>query len=151
VNESQHTQIFLTQLRADPNLVVFKHCDRFTKDIPDASVTGYHRTTWLEFKAPPAKVDLIRYIGESLSQLHTMCRLAKADRAFYITWRKKQVALWHPVTLMNYVRTGTPEDQIRYHDVVIWDELMVLLHQSDRLPLRWPTEKLNEIIRLFKE
>ena len=74
--------------------------------MPDTSVTGYGRTTWLEFKAPPKGRKILEYISHSMNQLHTMCRLDKpAGLAHYVIWdQERHMSLWRPVALMFLIR-----------------------------------------------
>jgi hypothetical protein len=128
MNESQRTRDLLAELRQDPGLTIIKHCDRFTKGVPDTSVTGYMRTTWLEFKDPPVRVDLMNYIRESMLQLHLMCELDKPNGfAHYCIWRGNRLQVWRPRALMLLARQHRSEKDMVLKDVVNTTPPMVIM------------------------
>lgn len=67
-----------------PGFVVLGHRDGVTSGVPDWSVTGEGRTTWIEFKhaAPNFKSTGIQEL--------TMMRLAGAGYARYVVWEEKR-------------------------------------------------------------
>jgi len=63
MTESQFQSRLLKALRSHPALkdaVIFKHSDRFSRGIPDFSVTVNARTTWWEVKVAPGKTTKIQ-------------------------------------------------------------------------------------------
>lgn len=63
--------------------VIIRHEDRFTKGIPDLSVTGEGKTSWWEIKLLNP-----RLISSSVQEL-TMIKLAEAGIAFYVLFDVK--------------------------------------------------------------
>ncbi len=155
MSESTRTRTLLTTLRGASDLVTLKHSDRFTTGIPDLSVTGHGRTSWLELKDPPVKVDLLNYVRESMSQLVTMCRLDyPTGWAHYIIWRKDRLCLWAPYQLLQYVRDVATEAHITYKDVAE-DEFYERRHVLSTLynggqPLRWPGPCYGVVANLLR-
>jgi hypothetical protein len=68
-----------------PHWVVLRHEDHFTHGIPDISVTGNKRTSWIEVKhATPS------FKSKGIQEL-TMLKLARSGIAFYVVyWQKKE-------------------------------------------------------------
>jgi hypothetical protein len=87
--ESTLTQQFQAELKRR-RFKVFKHCDKFTKGVPDTSASRNHKTTWYEFK----KLDVKKWITEldwnrvidkdSMVQLANMVDLERDAIAFYV-------------------------------------------------------------------
>lgn len=57
--------------------IIFRHEDKFTHGVPDFSITGNRRTSWLEAKFANPKFET-----KGIQEL-TMLRLAKNGIAFY--------------------------------------------------------------------
>jgi len=50
-NESQLAKKFMNKLKEKiPSAVIFRHCERYTRGVPDYSVTLGKKTAWIEFK-----------------------------------------------------------------------------------------------------
>lgn len=108
MNESTKSTPLLTWLRAHTagRAVVFKHADRATIGIPDASLTWVDRTTWLEFKLYCPNRSWGGVIPfESIAQKHPVQyevakRLAANGSCYYVMWvkRRQLVAVWNPIT-----------------------------------------------------
>lgn len=87
MNESQFTRELFELVRRklsnlyDPPPVIFKHADRWTKGIPDVSITMNGKTTWYEVKLTTNK-----RIFEPI-QVQTMLRL---QSSFYVIWNVKK-------------------------------------------------------------
>jgi hypothetical protein len=83
MSESLLTRQLMKKLRAElPTFVVLKHADGWTSGVPDVSVTGNGRTTWLEVKL----VEL-RGIIETKLQRFQMERLERnGGTAFYVMY-----------------------------------------------------------------
>ena len=63
-----------------PGYVILRHEDRITHGIPDITVTGSGKTTWIE-----AKFANPKFQSRGIQEL-TLSRLALAGSAFYIVW-----------------------------------------------------------------
>lgn len=88
MTEAQATQKLLAEIKKrHPRAVVFKHCDRFTKAIPDISITVAGRTFWLEVKLLKVRTfdEDTEWEPDNLVQAETLRRLAReGGRAFWI-------------------------------------------------------------------
>lgn len=156
-NESELTQGALKLLRSNPNLWVWKHWDRGV-GCPDASVTGYGRTTWLEMKAPPVGRNLLAYVAASMAQLHNMCRADKpAGFAHYLCWTdQRHLQIWRPRMLMYFIR-DVGLDTATYKSV-FWNEPVSRKRIINRLyspetngPLQFDGDGYEVIYRLLTE
>lgn len=121
MNESTCSSKFQTDLRkALPGCEVIKHADKSMIGCLDASVTGFKKTLWLEYKfiGPTTKGvgaefmhggvwHPLRVAEASPTQFAMAQRLARAGYAFYIFWvldykglrkRVDYVVLWNPIT-----------------------------------------------------
>jgi hypothetical protein len=85
-NESSLKSELMQQFKLRlPNYVALRHEDVRTAGIPDISLTGYRRTTWLEAKHD----DDDGFKSTGIQEL-TMLRLASAGCARYIIWQEKK-------------------------------------------------------------
>jgi hypothetical protein len=69
-----------------PGFIVFRHEDHRTSAIPDISITGNHRTSWLEVKYAHPRLE-----GFELQHLR-MRQLAVAGYAWYVIYQ--DATLW---------------------------------------------------------
>ena len=92
MSEKKFIRTAMEQLRREiPEAVVIRHEDKFTKGVPDVSVTGFRRTLWLEFKwVPKLPFDKL-YNNVKLPkktfpilQLHQMKKLSNLGSARYV-------------------------------------------------------------------
>ncbi len=93
MTEAARTTVFLKALKARVRgtfAEVTKYNDRTSSGIPDASLTCYGRTVWMEFKHRKTPVDiptlLLKTNKRSKLQTHRLWRLQYAShgRAFYV-------------------------------------------------------------------
>lgn len=111
MDESSVSSDFMALLRKDPERPeVIKHKDSTMIGLVDCSVTGWGRTTWIEFKflRPTPSWDMgdtvflmeraLRQAKESKTQYDLAGRLMKKGRFFYMTWVKKskRILFWLP-------------------------------------------------------
>lgn len=98
MNEADCKGSFVKALReALPHFVVFRHEDHFTHGLPDISVTGNGRTSWIEAKyANPS------FKSKGIQNLN-MRRLAKAGIAFYVVF-------WYNVKVGKRTYVVSPEN-----------------------------------------
>ena len=117
MNESTKSTPLLTWLRLKAfQSVVFKHCDRATIGIPDASLTWQNSTTWMEFKLFRPGKKWHGYVDfEAIAQKHPVQyevakRLATVSKCYYVVWvvRSKKIWVWNPRTKYTYVFHDIP-------------------------------------------
>lgn len=117
MNESTYTQDLLAKIRAKhPEWVVLKHCDRFTKGIPDLSVSNGLKTLWLEVKHAKASQDLDdpRDWVDNTVQMELTARLC----GFYLVYHSGlRQYLWAPaVEVRQRWREATAIDEMYIAD-----------------------------------
>lgn len=99
MTEASLKSAFVAEAKKIPGFVILRHEDKISSGMPDISVTGGGRTTWIETKyAKP------RLVGSGIQEL-TMLRLAAAGVAYYLVWEEKRdvrrTLLVHPRHLHN--------------------------------------------------
>jgi len=73
-----------TLRKAFPSFVIFKHADKFTFGVPDISVTGRMKTTWLEVKyADPT------FLSSGVQEL-AMKRLSATSYGWYVIYDENE-------------------------------------------------------------
>lgn len=94
--ESTLKSRFLAELRLFPGFVIIRHEDVRTSGIPDLSLTGYGKDSWIEIKHGTPDFQ-----SEGIQEL-TMLRLAGAGYARYLIYREdkngqsKKTMIVHP-------------------------------------------------------
>lgn len=89
-----------------PGYVIIKHHDTITAGVPDLSVTGRGRTTWLEVKYANPKI----YFRGAQSEL--MKKLYASGSAFYVVYRENPdaVEIVAPSNLEHPILTAAGHD-----------------------------------------
>ena len=71
MTESQKTNAFLKKVQAMlPDAVIFKHNDRITAGIPDASISRKGTTMWIEFKDGTKIPEHQRLIADRMGNVY---------------------------------------------------------------------------------
>ena len=125
--EATRTAEFLKALRArvGPLADVTKYNDRSTSGTPDASLTAYGRTVWMEFKHRKTDMILPELLAQtnrrSKLQIHRLWRLhyASHGRAFLVVFEKDRsvslvAVLTHGVPTFRVTATGTVSEVIAH-------------------------------------
>ncbi len=109
MTESQYTSRDVKFLK-DNGVVAFKHSDRFTTGIPDATATCVGRTTWLEYKALTLKESFYARTQEDKVQFFNMVALEAANigKVFYIMVKGRYSHVFKPSELLNRQELAMP-------------------------------------------
>jgi hypothetical protein len=105
-NETGIRSALVEEFKSLVGFVLLRHEDIRTVGMPDASLTGYGNTSWMEFKH--ATPD---FTSSGIQEL-TMLRLAAAGFARYVIWHEKadgtakRTLIVHPKNL----KTMEPEE-----------------------------------------
>lgn len=94
MTESSLTQDLLMYLKSRARWTVLKHCDRFTKGIPDLSVSNGIRTFWIE-----VKILKSGYLGHPAQFVDNKVQLkltSDLDGWYYVYHTRDQVASFVP-------------------------------------------------------
>ena len=95
-----------------PRCKYYKHCDKFTRGIPDSTFTWNRRTTWLEFKMLTGGGDIHGELDKI--QLVNLIQLQSAGLAWVIAFRKatrlleERTDIYSPIALLVQGQQVTP-------------------------------------------
>ena len=105
MNERKITEEVLAELRKLRGAVVLKHADRFTKGVPDLSVSVLGGTSWIELKYLRKKARL-RDVVDTL-QLTLCHELATTTngRCWVVVFEEepRRVTVWQPQALFRHL------------------------------------------------
>jgi len=99
MTESEYSGKIVKYLRDMGNLT-FKHCDRFTRAIPDVSSTGPMGTAWMEMKYLKRGEQFYDRAMEKKDQYFNMLALSSLSRAFYVMGRGDKTWIFNPKIFM---------------------------------------------------
>lgn len=115
MTEASIRATFVAKAKAQlPGFVILRHEDKIASGIPDMSVTGNGRTTWIETKfARP------RLTSTGIQEL-MLTRLAAAGSAYYLIWEEKDLRRTL-IVRPKHLQALTPEEEFFGfdHDSVI--------------------------------
>lgn len=162
MDESSVSSDFMALLRKHHDKPeVIKHKDSTMIGLVDCSVTGWGRTSWIEFKflKPTRTWDMddteflleraVRQARESKTQYALAGRLMSKGRMFYMTWVKKskRILFWLPDgVLLKVVETNAQAVEYavslarampmsEYSDLTGTVDRMIRQHEQDSVPM----------------